>query len=228
LRTLTAFTILLLASSIAVARPVVPVGTPSDQTTTQTQTATVPTSSLKPHQFKFTPKDLWEIDGRMPPKVVLTFLEHPTMENALRYLAWSKERTKKLNEALALLRKIEQEQVQKKLSKIPLSRINNSKIVMIFSPSCPYCLRELQIIKEIKEKYPHVGLELYPVSNPFLAEARLKNMGLEKYINYSSSLAKLAKNVTAIPYILVMDKNNNTVKARFVGVTSYEKIISSM
>ena len=221
---------MLLAISVATARPLIPVGTPESQSRTAANgvTAKRGNNGKKTETYRFTAKQLWEVNGKLPPKIVLEFLEHPTMENAKRYLAWERARAKKIDEAIALLEKIRQEEAIGRLRKIPLSRINDSKITMFFSPTCPYCLRELNVIKEIKEKYPQVGIELYPVSNPLLAEARLSAMGLGKFLSYSKANSKIARRVTAIPFIIVSSKSTGKIKAKFVGETSYERIIGSM
>ena len=220
---------MLLASSLALARPIVPVGSPEPQkqaaqsvsADNQSQTANVE------HTYHFTPKQLWEVDGRLPPKVVLEFLEHPTMENAERYLAWVHARARKIDEAIALLQKIRQEKIEERIKRVPLSRINNSRIILVFSPECPYCLRELEIIKKIKDSYPNIGLVLYPVDNVPLAKVRLTELGLDSYM-VSKISKSILDQVTAIPFIVIADKSTGRVKAEFVGVTSYEKIITSM
>ena len=149
------------------------------------------------------------------------------MENAEKYLAWVNARAKKIDEAIALLQKIRQEKIEKKIEQIPLSEINSSKIILVFSPECPYCLRELGIIKKIKDKYPNVGLVLYPIDNIPLAKIRLAELGLSGYM-VSKINRGILDHVTAIPFIIITDKSTGKAKAEFVGVTSYEKIITSM
>lgn len=223
------FIILLSVSSLSFARPVIPVGSADDSQQNQTQNSVVqPQNKTAKKKDIFTSKELWDINGKTPPKIVLDFLENPTPETARRYLEWNKERAEKIDKAMALLEQIRQQKIKNKLKKIPLSRINNSRIVMFFSPTCPYCLRELSVIKQIKNDYPQVGISLYPINNPFLAEERLNGLGLGKYLSYSDKNSKIAKQVTAIPFIVVEDKNGNKVKAEFTGETSYEKIIGSM
>ncbi len=223
------FIILLSVSSVSIARPVIPVGTPDDvQSQSQTQQQKSAKNSTAKSKSNFTAKELWDINGKNPPKVVLEFLENPTPKTAKRYLEWNRERAKKIDQAVALLNKMRQQEVKKRLKKIPISRIDNSKIVMFFSPTCPYCLRELSIIRKIKDDYPQIGISLYPINNPFLAEAKLNELGLGKYISYSDKNSKIARQITAIPFIVIKNKTDNKVKAEFTGETSYEKIISSM
>jgi len=236
------FTGLLLAtvSSIAVAnaKPIIPVAPP--QSDSQTVATTENPENIQKNLankneknnknnkkvivsdgFKFTEKELWQINGKMPPKIVLQFLENPTPENAKRYLAWAKVRAKMIDRATAVLEQVQKEQIKKKVN---TKNVSNTDIVVYFSPKCPHCINELMTLKKIKQDYPQVGLVLIPVADEYIAKIKAEKMGLGKYLVKPKSLPP----INGVPYILLVDKFTGRVKARFKGETSYETLLENM
>ena len=158
-----------------------------------------------------------------PPKVVLNFLNNPTKQNAVKYLKWQRESTEKLLVAMRVLRQVEKEMYTAKPK-----HLSDDILVVFFSPECPHCRDQLNILKNVVKDYPSIDIVLYPIDNPPMAEKLLKKMGLSKYLVYNDPVVERLNTATAVPYLVFISRSRERVMFSHTGVMNYEGIMEHL
>lgn len=100
-------------------------------------------------------------DGRyttyLPPQPVLQFLENPTRETGLKYMAWQSERMEKMRKAAAILAGLQPKAAQApkelRTPDVPVS------ITYFKKAGCPACAKQDAVLSDLKAKFPAVAIK---------------------------------------------------------------------
>lgn len=157
-------------------------------------------------------------DGRtsiyLPPKAVLQFLDSPTRERALEYVAWQGERMKRLKAAMEILRDLQAEREPKAAPmdaprEAPAARpasASSGEILYFKKAGCPWCAKEDEVLASLTRGHP--GL-------------RVRTVWLEE----SPELAR-AYDVTVVPTLVVPGKSGKQIALR--GFMTEPQILSAI
>ncbi len=119
-----------------------------------------------------------------------------------------------------------------------LTMIANSKgkvvIVNFFASWCPYCVREVKELVEIRKEYSTDDLKIMGISFDSNQESYIRLLEKSK-INYPTYLASgreigMMFNVFGIPTTIIYDKDGRIVKqlSGFVGIDKFKHIIDQL
>jgi glutaredoxin len=122
----------------------------------------------------------------VPPQVVREFLDHPSRETALAYVAGQRKRMARLKVAVELLEQLRMEAAAEKES--PPTRSGNdarspadakdgvrpsARVVFFSQPGCPWCERQEAALAELAERHRDLSVE-----RPAADDPRWKELGV--------------------------------------------------
>ena len=188
----------------------------------------------KASESKESEEDNIEIDlqnGRMisykPPKVVSDFIDHPTEENALKYLAWVEEKTRKAQKAGKVLAEV----IAKINNVNKPDRATNSEgkqlILSFLTPDCQYCVKQAEEINRLLRMGWLNKIEVQGImhGDEKQRDEFVRNYGLVFPIDLDRGESGRA-NVSTWPTTIIMKEGKPPIYIS--GITSAEEIDKSL
>jgi thiol-disulfide isomerase/thioredoxin len=98
-----------------------------------------------------------------PPAPVAAFLEHPTEENAERYLDWQEARTRKAVRAMEVLERVAARRRAARRVQAPPSSGDSPLVVAFLTPDCPHCVHQALALNMLLRDRSVPGLRIQAV-----------------------------------------------------------------
>jgi hypothetical protein len=103
--------------------------------------------------------EIWQEGGR-PPRALVRLLEEPTRENAEKYLAWQRERMKKIQAAQERIR----ETVMSEMAERVVGR--GVEVEYIGKDGCPHCKTQEEILHRLEKRVAGISIRRVGPEDP--------------------------------------------------------------